>query len=212
MIHYCFFPISFSPIFFHQKRFGFNNESIDVLKFRSLHHHWADPLASKVVTKNDFRATRVGRFIRKTIASTEGGLSSLPGGKSDMRSRTLASLQFGMGGSLLINVLRAVRRCKPEQTRGLLAFVLPKPKLADVEIGLADLVPFCFGVDVVGGSQHVLGTKLAEIEAHHRRGPFDHVDLRRRFRQPARQIAALVYYIEPDRRIGIGRIKLARSV
>ena len=27
------------PIFFHQKRFGFNNERIDVLKFRSLHHH-----------------------------------------------------------------------------------------------------------------------------------------------------------------------------
>jgi Undecaprenyl-phosphate glucose phosphotransferase len=54
------------PIFFHQKRFGFNNESIDVLKFRSLHHHRADPLASKVVTKNDSRVTRVGRFIRKT--------------------------------------------------------------------------------------------------------------------------------------------------
>jgi Undecaprenyl-phosphate glucose phosphotransferase len=54
------------PIFFHQKRFGFNNESIDVLKFRSLHHHRADPLASKVVTKDDSRVTRVGRFIRKT--------------------------------------------------------------------------------------------------------------------------------------------------
>ena len=54
------------PIFFHQKRFGFNNERIDVLKFRSLHHHRADPLASKVVTKNDSRVTRVGRFIRKT--------------------------------------------------------------------------------------------------------------------------------------------------
>ena len=54
------------PIFFHQKRFGFNNERIDLLKLRSLHHHWADPLASKVVTKNDCRVTRVGRFIRKT--------------------------------------------------------------------------------------------------------------------------------------------------
>ncbi|PWT82721.1 MAG: undecaprenyl-phosphate glucose phosphotransferase [Acidobacteria bacterium] len=53
------------PVFFRQKRFGFNNERIDVLKFRSLHHHWADPMASKVVTKNDPRVTRVGRFIRK---------------------------------------------------------------------------------------------------------------------------------------------------
>jgi lipopolysaccharide/colanic/teichoic acid biosynthesis glycosyltransferase len=54
------------PVLFHQKRFGFNNERIDVFKFRSLYHHQADPLASKVVTRNDPRVTRVGRFIRKT--------------------------------------------------------------------------------------------------------------------------------------------------
>ena len=54
------------PVLFRQKRFGFNNERIDVFKFRSLYHHQADPTASKVVTKNDQRVTRVGRFIRKT--------------------------------------------------------------------------------------------------------------------------------------------------
>jgi Undecaprenyl-phosphate glucose phosphotransferase len=54
------------PVLFRQKRFGFNNERIDVFKFRSLYHHQADPLAAKVVTKNDPRVTRVGRFIRKT--------------------------------------------------------------------------------------------------------------------------------------------------
>lgn len=54
------------PVLFRQKRFGFNNERIDVYKFRSLYHDQADPLASKVVTKNDKRVTRVGRFIRKT--------------------------------------------------------------------------------------------------------------------------------------------------
>jgi Undecaprenyl-phosphate glucose phosphotransferase len=54
------------PVLFHQKRFGFNNERIDVFKFRSLYHDQADPLAAKVVTKNDSRVTRVGRFIRKT--------------------------------------------------------------------------------------------------------------------------------------------------
>ena len=54
------------PVLFRQKRFGFNNERIDVFKFRSLYHHQADPLASKVVTKNDPRVTRVGKFIRKT--------------------------------------------------------------------------------------------------------------------------------------------------
>jgi Undecaprenyl-phosphate glucose phosphotransferase len=54
------------PVLFRQKRFGFNNERIDVFKFRSLYHHQADPNASKVVTKDDPRVTRVGRFIRKT--------------------------------------------------------------------------------------------------------------------------------------------------
>jgi Undecaprenyl-phosphate glucose phosphotransferase len=54
------------PVLFRQKRFGFNNERIDVFKFRSLYHHQADPTATKVVTKNDPRVTRVGRFIRKT--------------------------------------------------------------------------------------------------------------------------------------------------
>src|SRR5579859_2595395 len=54
------------PVLFRQKRFGFNNERIDVFKFRSLYHHQADPTASKVVTRDDPRVTRVGRFIRKT--------------------------------------------------------------------------------------------------------------------------------------------------
>src|SRR5204862_6797516 len=54
------------PVLFRQKRFGFNNERIDVFKFRSLYHHQADPNAVKVVTKDDARVTRVGRFIRKS--------------------------------------------------------------------------------------------------------------------------------------------------
>lgn len=54
------------PVLFLQKRYGFNNERIDVFKFRSLYHDQADPLASKVVTKGDKRVTRVGRFIRKS--------------------------------------------------------------------------------------------------------------------------------------------------
>jgi lipopolysaccharide/colanic/teichoic acid biosynthesis glycosyltransferase len=54
------------PVLFRQKRFGFNNQRIDVFQFRSLYHDQADPLASKVVTKNDPRVTRVGKFIRKS--------------------------------------------------------------------------------------------------------------------------------------------------
>jgi Undecaprenyl-phosphate glucose phosphotransferase len=54
------------PVLFRQRRLGFNNEVIEVLKFRSLHHEHADPNARRVVTKDDTRVTKVGRFIRKT--------------------------------------------------------------------------------------------------------------------------------------------------
>ncbi|MBA5776131.1 undecaprenyl-phosphate glucose phosphotransferase [Stappia sp. F7233] len=53
------------PALFRQKRYGFNNEVIEVLKFRSMYHDLADPAARKAVTKDDPRVTRVGRFIRK---------------------------------------------------------------------------------------------------------------------------------------------------
>jgi lipopolysaccharide/colanic/teichoic acid biosynthesis glycosyltransferase len=54
------------PVFFKQKRHGFNNELIEVFKFRSMRTDMLDPNASKLVTKDDPRVTRVGRFIRKT--------------------------------------------------------------------------------------------------------------------------------------------------
>jgi Undecaprenyl-phosphate glucose phosphotransferase len=54
------------PVLFRQKRYGFNNELIEVFKFRSLYHEMSDYAAAKQVTRNDPRVTRVGRFIRKT--------------------------------------------------------------------------------------------------------------------------------------------------
>ncbi len=54
------------PVFFMQKRHGFNNEVIKVLKFRSMYTEMSDPTAKNAVTKNDPRVTPVGRFIRKT--------------------------------------------------------------------------------------------------------------------------------------------------
>jgi Undecaprenyl-phosphate glucose phosphotransferase len=54
------------PVLFKQKRYGFNNELIEVYKFRSMRVEATDATASKLVTKGDPRVTRVGRFIRKT--------------------------------------------------------------------------------------------------------------------------------------------------
>ncbi len=54
------------PVLFRQKRYGFNNELIEVFKFRSMYAEATDATAAKLVTKDDPRVTRVGRFIRKT--------------------------------------------------------------------------------------------------------------------------------------------------
>jgi len=54
------------PVLFRQKRHGFNNEVIEVYKFRSMYTEQCDPAARNVVVKNDPRVTRVGRFIRRT--------------------------------------------------------------------------------------------------------------------------------------------------
>ena len=54
------------PIFFRQRRHGFNQEAIVVWKFRSMRHAEADAAASRQVSAGDDRVTRVGRFIRAT--------------------------------------------------------------------------------------------------------------------------------------------------
>ena len=54
------------PIFFRQRRHGFNNEEILVWKFRSMRHEMADASAARQISANDDRVTRVGKFIRKT--------------------------------------------------------------------------------------------------------------------------------------------------
>ena len=53
------------PVLFMQKRHGFNNEEINVYKFRSMYVEQCDPTAKQAVTRDDPRVTRVGRFIRK---------------------------------------------------------------------------------------------------------------------------------------------------
>ena len=57
---------SHGPVLFRQKRHGFNNELIEIYKFRSMYTDMRDATAAKLVTKDDPRVTRVGRFIRKT--------------------------------------------------------------------------------------------------------------------------------------------------
>lgn len=54
------------PVLFRQKRYGFNNEVIEVFKFRSMRQELSDPEAVRLTEKNDPRVTRLGRFMRRT--------------------------------------------------------------------------------------------------------------------------------------------------
>jgi len=54
------------PILFRQKRFGFNNNEISVLKFRSMYVDRQDVSGAARTRKDDPRVTRVGRIIRRT--------------------------------------------------------------------------------------------------------------------------------------------------
>lgn len=54
------------PAFFRQRRHGFNHEEIVVWKFRTMRHEAADATASRQVTADDDRITRLGRFLRST--------------------------------------------------------------------------------------------------------------------------------------------------
>jgi lipopolysaccharide/colanic/teichoic acid biosynthesis glycosyltransferase len=52
------------PILFVQERLGFNNETIRVLKFRTMRHDRGDPSGVQRTVRNDPRVTRLGRILR----------------------------------------------------------------------------------------------------------------------------------------------------
>jgi Undecaprenyl-phosphate glucose phosphotransferase len=54
------------PVLFRQKRYGFNNQLIEVFKFRTMYHHARDQNAEKLTRRNDPRVTRIGAILRRT--------------------------------------------------------------------------------------------------------------------------------------------------
>lgn len=54
------------PVFFKQKRTGWNGKVFEIFKFRSMHVHQESAGEVMQAQKNDPRITRVGKFIRRT--------------------------------------------------------------------------------------------------------------------------------------------------
>jgi len=72
------------PVFFRQRRHGFNNEEILVWKFRSMRQEAADFAAVQQVQAGDDRVTRVGRIIRKTSLDELPQLFNVLGGEMSL--------------------------------------------------------------------------------------------------------------------------------
>ena len=72
------------PVLFRQRRHGFNNQPITILKFRSMYADRCDPTAVSAVRRNDPRVTRVGRLIRRSSLDELPQLFNVLSGKLSM--------------------------------------------------------------------------------------------------------------------------------
>jgi Undecaprenyl-phosphate glucose phosphotransferase len=107
------------PVFFRQKRHGFNNEEIWVLKFRSMRHECADATAARQVSKGDDRITRVGRFIRSTSLDELPQLINVLRGEMSLvgpRPHAIGMKSGGADAASLVNSYSHRHRMKPGLT------------------------------------------------------------------------------------------------
>lgn len=95
------------PILFRQKRLGFNNELIEVYKFRSMYTEMSDATAAKLVTKDDPRVTRVGRIIRKTSLDELPQLFNVLRGEMSIVGPRPHALQAKAGEDLYHDAVRS---------------------------------------------------------------------------------------------------------
>lgn len=107
------------PVLFKQRRHGYLNEEVLVWKFRSMRTEASDYAASRQVTANDDRVTRVGRFIRKTSLDELPQLWNVIRGEMSLvgpRPHAIGMLSGGSEASKLVESYAHRHRMKPGLT------------------------------------------------------------------------------------------------
>ena len=107
------------PVLFRQRRYGFNNEPITVLKFRTMRVEATDPDSVRQVQAQDPRVTRVGRFLRRTSLDELPQLFNVWAGEMSMvgpRPHAIGMKTAGEESSRLVAEYAWRHRMKPGLT------------------------------------------------------------------------------------------------
>ncbi len=107
------------PVFFRQRRHGYMNEEIVVWKFRSMRTEASDFTASRQVTADDDRITRVGKFIRRTSIDELPQLFNVISGEMSLvgpRPHAIGMRAAGEDASKLVQTYAHRHRIKPGLT------------------------------------------------------------------------------------------------
>jgi Undecaprenyl-phosphate glucose phosphotransferase len=107
------------PVFFKQRRHGYMNEEVLVWKFRSMRTEMSDYAASRQVTADDDRVTKVGKFLRRTSLDELPQLWNVIRGEMSLvgpRPHAIGMLTNGAEASKLVESYAHRHRMKPGLT------------------------------------------------------------------------------------------------
>jgi exopolysaccharide biosynthesis polyprenyl glycosylphosphotransferase len=104
------------PVFFRQRRLGYNNRVIEILKFRSMYTHLSDADATQQSLRGDKRVTAIGGWLRRTSLDELPQLLNVLKGEMSLvgpRPHALATTAGGLALEEAVPVYASRHRVKP---------------------------------------------------------------------------------------------------